>query len=327
MPYPAQRLRRTRRTGGLRGLVRETELWPSDFIYPIFVTAGEDVRNPIASMPGIFQLSINHAVEEARRAYDLSIPGVLLFGIPHEKDEAASGAYDPEGVVQLATRAIKDALPELLVVTDVCLCEYTSHGHESGRGWGGRRCALGYDGRAGRGAAERARPRGLYRDPDHGLLREVRLRLLRSVPRGRGERPAVRRPARLPDGPRERPRGAARGRARHRGGGGHRHGQASVALPRRYKQGTGGCRSSRRRLQRERRILDAQGRRWERMAGRGAGGPRGPNRNKARGGGDHHKLSRSGRCPLALGVRAFRRSSSGPPADLSVLALRGYHDR
>jgi porphobilinogen synthase len=129
MAFPAQRLRRTRRTGGLRGLVRETELSPSDFIYPIFVIAGEDVRNPIPSMPGIFQLSINHVVEEAKRAYSLGISGVLLFGIPHEKDEAASGAYDPEGVVQLATRAIKDAVPELLVVGDVCLCEYTSHGH------------------------------------------------------------------------------------------------------------------------------------------------------------------------------------------------------
>ncbi|MEJ7818856.1 MAG: porphobilinogen synthase, partial [Rubrobacteraceae bacterium] len=85
--------------------------------------------NPIASMPGIFQLSINHAVAEAKRAHALGIPGVLLFGIPDEKDEAASGAYDAEGIVQLATRAIKDALPGLLVVTDVCLCEYMSHGH------------------------------------------------------------------------------------------------------------------------------------------------------------------------------------------------------
>ena len=129
MTFPAQRLRRTRRTAALRGLVRETRLSPQDFIYPIFVTVGEDVRNPIASMPGIFQLSINHAVEEARRAYDLGISGVLLFGLPAQKDEAASGAYDPEGIVQLATRAIKDAVPEILVVTDVCLCEYTSHGH------------------------------------------------------------------------------------------------------------------------------------------------------------------------------------------------------
>ncbi len=129
MTFPTQRLRRTRGTAGLRGIVRETELSPNDFIYPIFVAAGEDVKNPIASMPGIFQLSINHAVQEAKKANDLGLPGVLIFGIPDEKDEAASGAYDPEGVVQLATLAIKDAVPELLVVADVCLCEYTSHGH------------------------------------------------------------------------------------------------------------------------------------------------------------------------------------------------------
>jgi porphobilinogen synthase len=127
--FPQQRLRRTRRTASLRGLVRETRLSPQDFVYPIFVTAGEDVRNPIASMPGIFQLSINHAVDEALRARDLGIPAVLLFGIPDHKDEAATGAYDPEGIVQLATRAIKDAAPDLLVITDVCLCEYMSHGH------------------------------------------------------------------------------------------------------------------------------------------------------------------------------------------------------
>src|ERR671929_208498 len=129
MPFPVQRLRRTRRTATLRGLVRETRLLPSDLVYPIFVTVGEDVRNPVSSMPGVFQLSINHAVAEAERAYGLGIPAILLFGIPDEKDEAASGAYDPEGIVQLATRAIKEAVPELLVITDVCLCEYMSHGH------------------------------------------------------------------------------------------------------------------------------------------------------------------------------------------------------
>jgi porphobilinogen synthase len=129
MAFPQQRLRRTRRTAGLRGLVRETELSPEDLVYPIFVTAGEDVKNPVTSMPGIFQLSINHAVAEAQRAHGLGIPAVLLFGLPEHKDEAATGAYDPEGVVQLATRAIKEAEPELLLVTDVCLCEYTSHGH------------------------------------------------------------------------------------------------------------------------------------------------------------------------------------------------------
>lgn len=129
MAFPTRRLRRTRRNASLRSLVRETRLSPGDFIYPLFVTVGEDVRNPVESMLGVFQLSINHAVEEAGRAHDLGIPAVLLFGIPDEKDEAATGAYDPEGIVQLATRAIKDAVPDLLVVTDVCLCEYTSHGH------------------------------------------------------------------------------------------------------------------------------------------------------------------------------------------------------
>jgi porphobilinogen synthase len=129
VPFPVQRLRRTRRTAALRGLVRETRLTPSDFVYPMFVAAGEDVKNPVSSMPGVFQLSINHAVAEAKRVYGLGVPGVLLFGIPDEKDEAASGAYDPEGIVQLATRAIKEAVSELIVVTDVCLCEYMSHGH------------------------------------------------------------------------------------------------------------------------------------------------------------------------------------------------------
>src|SRR5215210_2095204 len=129
MPFPIQRLRRTRRTGALRGLVRETWLSPSDLVYPIFVTVGEDVKNPVVSMPGVFQLSIKHAVAEARRAHELGVPAVLLVGIPDQKDEAASGAYDPEGIVQLATRAIKDAVTELVVITDVCLCEYTSHGH------------------------------------------------------------------------------------------------------------------------------------------------------------------------------------------------------
>ncbi len=109
--------------------MRETRLSPSDLVYPIFAPVGEAVKNPVSSMPGVFQLSINHAVAEAKRAHGLGIPAVLLFGIPAEKDEAASGAYDPEGIVQLATRAIKDAAPELIVIADTCLDEYTSHGH------------------------------------------------------------------------------------------------------------------------------------------------------------------------------------------------------
>src|SRR3954467_590715 len=123
-------MRRLRRTGVLRDLVRETALEPRHLIYPMFIEAGiESPRIPIASMPGIDRFSIDAAVEEAGEVAALGIPGVLLFGLPATKDEEGSGAWDDEGIVQLATRAIKAAHPGLLVVTDLCLCEYTSHGH------------------------------------------------------------------------------------------------------------------------------------------------------------------------------------------------------
>jgi porphobilinogen synthase len=129
MPFPQTRLRRLRATHALRGLVRETRLEPADFVYPMFVAHGIDRREPIQAMPGMDRLSIAYAVEEAGEAAALGIPAVLLFGLPASKDEEGSGAYDDEGIVQLATRAIKDAHPELIVITDLCLCEYTSHGH------------------------------------------------------------------------------------------------------------------------------------------------------------------------------------------------------
>src|SRR5205085_11722220 len=129
MAFPQTRLRRLRKTGVLRDLVRETELSPSRFVYPLFVEHGLDRRTPIEAMPGIDRLSINHAVEEAGAAHAAGVPAVLLFGIPAAKDDEGSGAWDDEGVVQLAVRAIKEALPDLLVITDVCLCEYTTHGH------------------------------------------------------------------------------------------------------------------------------------------------------------------------------------------------------
>jgi porphobilinogen synthase len=127
--FPATRLRRLRKTGLLRGLVRETDLSVAHLVYPMFVVAGGRRRTPIASLPGIDHLSIDGAVEEAGVAAALGIPAVLLFGVPADKDEQGSGAWDDEGVVQLATRAIKAAHPDLLVVADLCLCEYTSHGH------------------------------------------------------------------------------------------------------------------------------------------------------------------------------------------------------
>ena len=129
MSFPATRLRRLRKTGVLRDMVRETELSPKHLVYPMFVELGTDSRTPIDAMPGVERLSISHAVEEAGQAKELGIPSVLLFGIPTDKDEQGSGAYDDEGVVQLTVRAIKDVHPELVVITDVCLCEYTSHGH------------------------------------------------------------------------------------------------------------------------------------------------------------------------------------------------------
>jgi len=129
MAFPATRMRRLRKTGVLRDMVRETELTPAHLVYPMFVELGTDSRTPIEAMPGVERFSISHAVEEAGEAHALGIPSVLLFGIPAEKDEQGSGAYDEEGVVQLAVRAIKEAHPELVVITDVCMCEYTSHGH------------------------------------------------------------------------------------------------------------------------------------------------------------------------------------------------------
>ena len=117
------------RPAACAALVRETELSVDHLVYPLFVTHGTDRREPVASMPGVERLTISHLAEEASEIAALGIPAVLLFGIPADKDEAASGAYDPEGIVQLAVRALKQAEPSLVVITDVCLCEYMSHGH------------------------------------------------------------------------------------------------------------------------------------------------------------------------------------------------------
>ncbi len=129
MSFPSTRLRRLRRTESLRGLIRETELSPAHLIQPVFVVAGEGVREPVESMPGIERFSISELVAEATEIAAAGVGTLLLFGVPADKDETGSGAYDDEGVVQMAVRALKEAHPELTVITDVCLCEYTSHGH------------------------------------------------------------------------------------------------------------------------------------------------------------------------------------------------------
>ena len=127
--YPTQRLRRLRYNPLVRDLVRETKLTKHDLIYPLFVKPGENIKNEIKSMPGVYQLSIDKLVEECKEVRDLGIPAVILFGIPEHKDEKGSEAYDPNGIIQKAIRAIKAEIKDLLVITDVCLCEYTSHGH------------------------------------------------------------------------------------------------------------------------------------------------------------------------------------------------------
>jgi porphobilinogen synthase len=127
--FPVTRLRRLRKTAALRGMFRETSLSAADFIYPLFIVEGENVKKEISSMPAQFQLSIDHALRECEELTSLDVNSIILFGIPNEKDEVGSGAYAVDGIIQKATRAIKERFPEMIVVTDVCLCEYTSHGH------------------------------------------------------------------------------------------------------------------------------------------------------------------------------------------------------
>jgi porphobilinogen synthase len=124
-----KRLRRLRMTEQFRSMVRETELSPKDFIYPLFVIPGKKAKNEVSSMPGVYQMSVDTIVRECAEVYAMGIPAVILFGIPGEKDDVGSGAYDELGVVQQALRAVKKEVPDLVMVTDVCLCEYTSHGH------------------------------------------------------------------------------------------------------------------------------------------------------------------------------------------------------
>jgi porphobilinogen synthase len=129
MPSLIHRPRRLRRTEALRSLVRETRLAPQNFVLPLFVCPGERVRQEVSSMPGVHNLSVDEAEKEAAEAYKLGVRGIILFGLPESKDETAAGAYDENGIVQQAVRAIRRSTPDLIIITDTCLCEYTSHGH------------------------------------------------------------------------------------------------------------------------------------------------------------------------------------------------------
>ncbi len=129
MQFPEYRARRLRKNENFRRLIRETKLSVDDLVYPLFAVTGKSVKKPISSMPGQFQLSVDYIAKEAQKARDLGIPAVLLFGIPAKKDEMATGAFAEDGIVQQAVKRIKNEVSDILVITDVCLCEYTSHGH------------------------------------------------------------------------------------------------------------------------------------------------------------------------------------------------------
>jgi len=129
MYFPDYRPRRMRSNDNFRRMVRETKLSVDDFIYPLFAVPGKGIKKPIGAMPGNFQMSVDHIVKETKKAKERGIPGVLLFGIPDQKDEVASGAFAKDGIIQKAVKEIKSHVPDILVITDVCLCEYTSHGH------------------------------------------------------------------------------------------------------------------------------------------------------------------------------------------------------
>jgi porphobilinogen synthase len=158
-------MRRMRQTDSLRSLVRETRLTPTGFIYPLFVCPGEGVRKEISSMPGVFNISVDEAVREACEAKSLGVGGIILFGLPEKKDEVATGAWAEDGIVQRATRAIKREVRDLVVVGDVCLCEYMSHGHcgivqkknsAGGNSASGKRGSAGNGGRSGAVAVQTA---------------------------------------------------------------------------------------------------------------------------------------------------------------------------
>ena len=129
MEFPLVRMRRMRRTDALRRMVRENRISPDDFIQPFFVVTGKNVQNPITSMPGVCQFSVDRLIVEAKKSFDAGVPAVILFGIPDKKDADGSSAWNSNGIVQKATRALKDAIPEMAVIADVCFCEYTDHGH------------------------------------------------------------------------------------------------------------------------------------------------------------------------------------------------------
>ncbi len=286
--FPARRPRRLRRSEGLRQLVRETHLDPADFIYPLFVS--ETISRPIAitSMPGQFQYPLSALGEQAMAAAELGLGGVLLFGIPEVKDELGSGAYAADGVVQRAIRAIKDAAPDLLVVTDVCLCEYTSHGH----------CGFVRDGEVQNDETLELLAREAVSHAAAGAdvvapsdMMDGRVAALRDAldAEGYATTPIMAYSAKF-------------ARARHPGRRGYRHGEASLAVSGRAGARARPLGAATGRLQCQRRVRHAEGRCRQRLAGRAACHAGDAYEHQARRRRHHHHLPRARRRPLAGGA-------------------------
>jgi porphobilinogen synthase len=328
--FPATRLRRFRRTGALRELVRETRLDLRDLVYPLFACPGSGVVKPLEGLPGIAQRSVDRLADEAEELLGLGIGAVLLFGIPEEKDDAASGAYDEGGIVQQALRALSERAPELVLLTDVCLCEYTSHGH-CGVVEGDAivndlslellaKTAVSHadagahavcpsdmmDGRVGaiRGALDSD---GFEQVPIvsyaakaasafYGPFREA----AESTPAFGDRRSYQMDPANA--------REALRGASSTSGGRGRADDQAGAPVARRHRCREGALRRPDLRLQRERRVRDGEGRRGARLARRAPRRDREPDGDQARGGGRDRLLLGEGAGGLAVGTSLFRRA-------------------
>ena len=273
--FPQSRLRRLRESAAVRLLARETSLSAKDFVYPLFVTHGRDVCEPVEPMPGVYHLSTDRLAAEAEAVAHLGIPAVLLFGLPARKDGAGTEAYNPDGIIQEAVRTIKQATPQLLVITDVCLCEYTDHGH----------CGAVVDGRVDNDAtlellaktaishaeagADVVAPSAMM-DGQVGAIRQAldvggfqstpimaysakyASSFYGAVPGSRGFHAAVWRPSRLPDGPGQREAGPSGDGDGHTGGGGYNYGEACPGILGCHIQGETGLCPPHRRIQRQR---------------------------------------------------------------------------
>ena len=314
MQFPDYRPRRLRKNENFRRMIRETRLSVDNLIYPLFVVPGTKVKKPITSMPGNFQMSVDHIVREAARMKELGIPAVLLFGIPEKKDEIASGALAKDGIIQQAIREIKDKVPDILVITDVCLCEYMSHGHcgmiEKGEVMNDLTLEVLAEQAVShaKAGADMVAPSAMM-DGQIGALREgLDEAGFDAVPimaysakyascfygpfREAAERPAFGDRRAYQMDPANSDEAMPGDHPRCGGGGGHHHGEARPGLSGCHPPGEGGVRPAAGRLQRERRICDGQGGGADGLDRRRAGDAGVADGDPARRGGHDHHLFR-----------------------------------